>query len=57
VVEIGQVLRHRSVGSTTAYARVDVERLHTIALPWPTRATSCASRPNISMTTCGSVER
>jgi integrase/recombinase XerD len=33
--EIGQVLRQRSPGSTAAYARVDVERLRTIARPWP----------------------
>ncbi len=36
LAEIGQVLRHRSPGSTAAYARVDVERLRTIARPWPT---------------------
>lgn len=36
LAEIGQVLRHRSPGSTAAYARVDVERLRTIAQPWPT---------------------
>lgn len=35
LAEIGQVLRHRSSGSTAAYARVDVERLRTIARPWP----------------------
>jgi integrase/recombinase XerD len=40
LTEIGQVLRHRSLGSTAAYARVDVERLRTIARPWPTGATS-----------------
>lgn len=34
--EIGQVLRHRSLGSTAIYARVDVDRLRTIARPWPT---------------------
>jgi site-specific recombinase XerD len=33
--EVGQVLRHRSAGSTAVYARVDVERLRTIARPWP----------------------
>lgn len=38
--EIGQVLRHRSLGSTAAYARVDVERLRTIARPWPAGAGS-----------------
>jgi site-specific recombinase XerD len=36
LAEIGQVLRHRSPGSTASYARVDVERLRTIARPWPT---------------------
>jgi integrase/recombinase XerD len=40
LLEIGQVLRHRSLGSTAAYARVDVERLRTIARPWPTGAAS-----------------
>ena len=40
LTEIGQVLRHRSLGSTAAYARVDVERLRTIARPWPTGAAS-----------------
>lgn len=37
LAEVGQVLRHRSPGS---YARVDVERLRTIARPWPTEAGS-----------------
>jgi site-specific recombinase XerD len=36
--EVGQVLRHRSAGSTAVYARVDVERLRAIATPWPTGA-------------------
>jgi site-specific recombinase XerD len=40
LAEIGQVLRHRSPGSTAAYARVDVERLRSIARPWPTGAAS-----------------
>ena len=40
LAEIGQVLRHRSPGSTAVYARVDVERLRTIARPWPTGAGS-----------------
>jgi integrase/recombinase XerD len=40
LTEIGQVLRHRSLGSTAAYARVDVERLRTIARPWPDGAAS-----------------
>jgi site-specific recombinase XerD len=38
--EIGQVLRHRSPASTAIYARVDVERLRSIARPWPTEAAS-----------------
>ena len=40
LAEIGQVLRHRSAGSTAIYARVDVERLRTIAQPWPGGAAS-----------------
>ena len=35
VPAIGAVLRHRSVTSTANYARVDVERLREVALPWP----------------------
>ncbi|MCA1700601.1 MAG: site-specific integrase [Actinobacteria bacterium] len=38
--EIGQVLRHRSVGSTAIYARVDVDGLRAISRPWPSAATS-----------------
>jgi site-specific recombinase XerD len=33
--EIGQVLRHRAITSTAIYARVDLEALRGIALPWP----------------------
>ncbi len=33
--EIGQVLRHRRVQSTAIYARVDRDRLKTLALAWP----------------------
>lgn len=33
--EIAAVLRHRGVTSTAIYARVDVERLRTLAQPWP----------------------
>jgi site-specific recombinase XerD len=40
LVEIGQVLRHESLGTTARYARVDVERLRTIAQPWPTGSVS-----------------
>ncbi len=32
---IGAVLRHKSVISTANYARVDIERLAELALPWP----------------------
>jgi len=35
VPQIGAVLRHKSVVSTANYARVDVERLRELALPWP----------------------
>ena len=35
VPEIGAVLRHRSVISTANYARVVVERLRGVDLPWP----------------------
>lgn len=35
LVRIGQVLRHRSLQSTAIYARVDVERLRSLAAPWP----------------------
>ena len=33
--DIGQVLRHRRLGSTTVYARVDRDRLKPLALTWP----------------------
>jgi integrase/recombinase XerD len=39
-VQIGEVLRHRSAGSTAAYARVDVDRLRLVARPWPIGRTS-----------------
>lgn len=35
LVEIGQVLRHRSVSSTAIYAKVDLDRLRRLARPWP----------------------
>lgn len=40
LVEIGQVLRHDSLGATARYARVDVERLRIIARAWPTESAS-----------------
>jgi site-specific recombinase XerD len=33
--EIGQVLRHRDEDTTLIYAKVDLTRLRTLALPWP----------------------
>ena len=35
LAEIGEVLRHRSPQTTTIYAKVDLEALQTLALPWP----------------------
>ncbi|MFF7634327.1 tyrosine-type recombinase/integrase [Kitasatospora sp. NPDC008050] len=35
LVEVGQVLRHRSQLSTTVYAKVDHAALRTLARPWP----------------------
>ncbi|MEX0827390.1 MAG: site-specific integrase, partial [Haliea sp.] len=32
---IADVLRHKSLDTACSYARVDVEQLRTIALPWP----------------------
>ncbi|MFT4161658.1 tyrosine-type recombinase/integrase [Shinella sp.] len=33
--QIADVLRHRSIVTSATYARVDVTRLSTVALPWP----------------------
>lgn len=33
--DIGQVLRHRHLATTAIYAKVDLERLRQVALPWP----------------------
>lgn len=44
LVEVGQVLRHRSLGSTTIYAKVDVVRLRRLARPWPHAAVSETER-------------
>lgn len=35
LVEVGQVLRHRSMLTTAIYAKVDIEALRTIARSWP----------------------
>jgi site-specific recombinase XerD len=37
LTEIGQVLRHRSPNTTKLYAKVDVDALREVALPWPGR--------------------
>lgn len=34
-VQIGEVLRHRSAGSTAIYARVDIDQLRLVARAWP----------------------
>ena len=33
--EIGQLLRHESHDTTRIYAKVDIEALQTLSLPWP----------------------
>jgi site-specific recombinase XerD len=33
--EIGEVLGHRSPETTRIYAKVDLEALRSLALPWP----------------------
>jgi len=35
LVEVGQVLRHRDLSTTTIYAKVDRTRLRELARPWP----------------------
>jgi integrase/recombinase XerD len=35
LAEIGQVLRHRAVGSTEIYAKIDLVGLRALAHPWP----------------------
>jgi site-specific recombinase XerD len=35
LTEIGEVLRHRRPQTTTIYAKVDLEALRALALPWP----------------------
>ncbi|PRD40746.1 integrase [Phyllobacterium phragmitis] len=35
LTEIGQMLRHRSADATRRYAKVDLDALREIALPWP----------------------
>jgi integrase/recombinase XerD len=38
---IGTLLRHRDVDTTAIYAKVDVDLLRQIAMPWPTEGASC----------------
>jgi len=38
LVQIGQVLRHRSLQSTAIYARTDLAQLRLLAQPWPGRS-------------------
>jgi site-specific recombinase XerD len=33
--QISQVLRHRQLETTANYARVNVDRLRALAMPWP----------------------
>jgi site-specific recombinase XerD len=35
LAEIGEVLGHRHPQTTTIYAKVDIQALRTLALPWP----------------------
>lgn len=35
IVEISQVLRHRDLATTAIYAKVDLDTLRQVALPWP----------------------
>ncbi|MER9313698.1 hypothetical protein NKI51_31370 [Mesorhizobium australicum] len=32
---MGQLLRHRSIDSTRIYAKLDIEKLRELSLPWP----------------------
>jgi len=38
LVQIAQVLRHKSLQSTAIYARVDLDQLRLLAAPWPAGA-------------------
>ncbi|WP_428984166.1 tyrosine-type recombinase/integrase [Ralstonia psammae] len=35
LTQIGQLLRHQNPDTTRIYAKVDVARIRTLALPWP----------------------
>ena len=47
LTEIAQVLRHRHLGTTAIYAKVDRDKLRDLAQRWP--ATSSASKPSHSI--------
>jgi len=47
LTEIAQVLRHRHLGTTAIYAKVDRDRLRDLAQRWP--ATSSADKPSRSI--------
>ena len=38
LTEIGQLLRHRDHDTTRLYAKVDIDGLRTLGLPWPEAA-------------------
>jgi site-specific recombinase XerD len=40
LAEVGEVLRHRAPNTTEIYAKVDVQGLSTLALPWPNEGAS-----------------
>jgi integrase len=44
IARIGQVLRHQSLQTTAIYARVDVEQLRGLAVPWPAPGTGGMGR-------------
>jgi site-specific recombinase XerD len=35
LTQIAQVLRHHSLQTTAVYARVDLDRLRLLSVPWP----------------------
>lgn len=37
MAEIGEILRHRAPNTTEIYAKVDINGLRSLALPWPTK--------------------
>ena len=40
LAEVGEVLRHRSQGTTEIYAKLDFEALRDVAMPWPLAGTA-----------------